>query len=64
MDSNQSDLSSNPISFWHTEELSVNWPPEVPEFDKPPSYIDVENQDALPTYEDARLNEFLQNMKH
>ena len=36
----------------------------MPELDKPPSYIDVENQDIPPTYEEAKLNELLQYMKY
>ena len=62
LDSNQPEVSSNPI--WWPEELSVNWPSEVPELDKPPSYIDVENQDIPPTYEEAKLNDLLQYMKY
>ena len=64
LDFNQQEVevSSNPISW--PEELSVNWPSEVPELDIPPSYIDVENQDIPPTYEEAKLNEILQYMKY
>ena len=62
LDSNQPEVPSNPIRW--PEELSVNWPSEVPELDIPPSYIDVENQDIPPTYEEAKLNEILQYMKY
>ena len=64
LNSSQPEISSNPISILRSEELFVNWPSEMPELDKPPSYIDVENQDIPPTYEEAKLNELLQYMKY